>query len=175
MREEALDLAARLIEFIPQAASALLIFLAFWVAGVVGKRLIARLTAQVDSQRRQVLHLLAQITKGALIIVGLIMALGTLGIDVSALVAGLGLTGFALGFAFRDALSNLLAGMLILIYRPFEVGDHVKVSSFEGRVLEIDLRYTTLQGDGQIYLVPNSMLFTNPITRFGEPSSGGPR
>jgi Kef-type K+ transport system membrane component KefB len=81
MREEALDLATRLMEFIPQAASALLIFLAFWIAGVVGKRLIVRVTAQVDSQRRQVLHLLAQITEGALVIVGLITALGTLGID----------------------------------------------------------------------------------------------
>ena len=54
--------------------------------------------------------------KLSLIVFGLVTALGTAGVNVSALVAGLGLTGFALGFAFRDVLSNLLAGVLILLY-----------------------------------------------------------
>jgi small-conductance mechanosensitive channel len=76
----------------------------------------------------------------------------------------LGLTGFALGFAFRDALSNLLAGVLILIYHPFHRTDRIAVAGFEGTVTSIDLRYTTLQDQDKIYLIPNSTLFTNPIT-----------
>ena len=55
-------------------------------------------------------------------------SLGTLGINVSALVAGLGLTGFALGFAFRDALSNVLAGVMILLYHPFHRGDCANIT-----------------------------------------------
>ena len=51
---------------------------------------------------------------------------GTVGVDVSALVAGLGLAGFAIGFALRDAVSNTLAGVLVLMYQPFRVGDDIK-------------------------------------------------
>jgi small-conductance mechanosensitive channel len=97
-------------------------------------------------------------------IVGLVTALGTVGINVSAIVASLGLTGFAVGFALKDSISNLLSGVLILIYRPFRVGQWISVKSFEGFVMSIDLRYTSLeQGDEKI-LVPNSLLFTNPIS-----------
>jgi small-conductance mechanosensitive channel len=84
--------------------------------------------------------------------------------DVSALVAGLGLTGFALGFACRDILSNLLAGTLILIYRPFQRNDRIAVLGFEGIVIEIGLRYTALQAEDKKILIPNSNLFTNPVT-----------
>ena len=84
--------------------------------------------------------------------------------NVSALVAGLGLTGFAVGFALKDVISNALAGILIIIYKPFRHGDSVKVSSFEGEVVEIDLRYTKLIAVGQEVFVPNSMLFSNAVT-----------
>jgi small-conductance mechanosensitive channel len=73
------------------------------------------------------------------------------------------LTGFALGFALKDVLSNFIAGVLILLYRPFHLYDHITVAGLEGTVTEIDLRYTTLQKEGQKYLVPNSILFTNSI------------
>ena len=79
------------------------------------------------------------------------------------LVAGLGLTGFALGFAFRDVLSNLLPGILLLLFRPFGIGDHISVSGLEGEVNNIELRYTILKQPGKIVLIPNSNLFTNPI------------
>jgi small-conductance mechanosensitive channel len=112
------------------------------------------------------LRLIAQTTKISLLIFGFITALGTLGLNVSALVAGLGLTGFALGFALRDALSNLLAGILILFYRPFRRSDWISVAGVEGKVVGIDLRYTTLESDDRTFLIPNSTLFTNAITLF---------
>jgi small-conductance mechanosensitive channel len=83
---------------------------------------------------------------------------------VSALVAGLGLTGFALGFALRDVISNTLAGVLVLLYKPFRRGDRISVAGSEGVVSQIDLRYTTLVVDEETrVLVPNSTLFTNSI------------
>lgn len=93
----------------------------------------------------------------------IISALGTPGIDVSAIVTGLGLTGFALGFALKDAISNILAGSLILIYRPFNRNDTIKVANNEGVVEEIDLRYTTLKAEGKKILIPNATLLTNIV------------
>jgi small-conductance mechanosensitive channel len=111
------------------------------------------------------------VAKLALLLFGLVTALGTAGVNISALVAGLGLTGFALGFAFRDVLSNLLAGILLLLYRPFARGQRISVTGLEGIVTHIDLRYTNLDCDGNLVLIPNSNLFTNPITVFQAPGS----
>jgi small-conductance mechanosensitive channel len=75
----------------------------------------------------------------------------------------LGLTGFALGFALKDSLANLLAGAMILFYRPFRRGAHITVSGLEGVVKDIDLRYTTLVMNERRILLPNSTLLTNPV------------
>ena len=94
---------------------------------------------------------------------GLITALGTLGVDISAMVAGLGLTGFALGFALKDILSNLISGILILLYEPFKLNDSIVIDKYEGKVVDINLRYTTITKEGKEVLVPNSFLFSKPI------------
>jgi small-conductance mechanosensitive channel len=99
----------------------------------------------------------------ALWLAGLASALGTLGVNVSALVAGLGLGGFALGFALRDILANLVAGVLILIYRPFREGDTITVAGQSGLVTAIDLRYTELSSEGKRVLVPNQTIFTSAV------------
>ena len=71
---------------------------------------------------------------------------------------------FSLGYALKDSISNLLAGILILIYRPFGINNKVKVDKNEGTVIHIDLRYTTLENETGKILIPNSKLFTDPIT-----------
>jgi small-conductance mechanosensitive channel len=136
---------------------------AFWLAGVLLRAFFGRLSQRADFNTAFILRLAGRTSSIALTVFGAITALGTMGINVSALVAGLGLTGFALGFALKDILSNLVAGVLILLYRPFRVNDYILVAGNEGVVTEIDLRYTTLQKEGQIFLIPNSVLFTNSI------------
>jgi small-conductance mechanosensitive channel len=150
--------------FAVRGAVSLLVFLLFWFAGVALQKIIRRLSANSALSTKDVLDFLGRIAKGGLIVFGVVTALGTAGINVSALVAGLGLMGFALGFALRDALSNLLAGALILIYRPFQRNDAIAVAGFEGTVVDIDLRYTTLQAEGKKFLLPNSLLFTHAIS-----------
>lgn len=90
------------------------------------------------------------------------------------MVGGLGLTGFALGFALRDAVSNLIAGLLILLYQPFGHGDKIKVGGNSGTVIDINFRYTVLRtDDGTIVHVPNGTMFSNPVAvapRTGEVS-----
>jgi len=145
----------------------LLIFLGFLVMSLIIKKIISNLEKHADPQREQLLALIGDVARITLMIFGVITALGTMGINVSALVAGLGLTGFALGFAFRDALSNLLAGVMILMYHPFRRGDHIAITSLaglDGEVVSIDLRYTTLQTQEKKFLVPNSLLLTNAIS-----------
>jgi len=141
----------------------------FWLASRIARKTIFA-AGDKASLEYPVVRLMAMAARVTLLVAGLITALGTLGVDVSALVAGLGLTGFALGFAVKDTISNILAGVLLLVYRPFSKTDYVEVKGMEGEVTGIDLRYTTLQNEGQTILLPNSLLFTNPIT-IGKPKS----
>ena len=115
-------------------------------------------------------ELLASVAHLSLNALGIITALGTLGVNITGIVAGLGLTGFALGFALKDSISNLLAGVMILLYRPFEVGDRIDVSGLSGIVVHVDLRYTELDGERERILVPNSKMLTDPI-RVAKPAS----
>lgn len=150
--------------FVPKAGVSLLIFLSFWIISIFAKIIIRGIGAKLSPGKKGVFDLVAQLVKGVLIALGAVMTLGKMGINVTALVAGLGLTGFALGFALRDILSNVLAGALILVYRPFEQNDRIVVAGFEGIVTHIDLRYTTLDAEGKKILIPNSTLFTNAIS-----------
>ena len=146
------------------AASFIIVF-GVWMLSVMAENLVVRLGDRTRLAR-DVTSLLGRASKVALVIFGIITALGTIGINVSALVAGLGLTGFALGFALKDALSNLLAGVLILSYRPFQQGERIEVTGYQGTVADIDFRYTTLQTEEKTILLPNSNLFKNTVIVF---------
>ncbi len=157
------DLIRQMVLFTPRAVGGLLVLLVFWITSVVFKFIICRIGKIAFLRRSVVFNLVGQSMKVILIILGVVMALGAMGINVTALVAGLGLTGFALGFALRDILSNVLAGALILIYSPFQLNDRISTGGLEGIVVEIDLRYTTLQSEDRRFLIPNSTLFTSAI------------
>lgn len=149
--------------FLPRLGLAIVIFIAFWIL----TRLLRGTVQRFGRTRRlsqDIVNLMVQITEVSLLSFGIISALATLGIDVWAMIAGLGLVGFALGFAIKDLLSNFLAGLLILIYNPFVRGDTISVTGNEGSVIEINLRYTVLQGENMRILIPNSTLFSNPVT-----------
>jgi small-conductance mechanosensitive channel len=149
--------------WVPRLLGVVVIFVVFFVLVKIMKRTIARAAKRLKFDAN-LTSLLTRTSSIALVIFGFVTALGTLGVNVSALVAGLGLTGFALGFAMKDTISNLLSGVLILLYRPFEVGSRIKISGYEGIVNSIDLRYTELDSEGNKVLIPNSKLFTDPIT-----------
>ena len=157
--------------YLPKLGTGLLVFAGFWLGAVVARRVIRRL-GDVRSIDDSLTCLLGRAAKVGLLVIGGITALGTLGIDVTALVAGLGLTGFALGFALKDIISNLLAGILVIIYKPFQPDDHVAIAAFQGVVVEINLRYTTLTADGKKIFVPNAMVFSNAVTVDAEKQIG---
>lgn len=156
-------LTASAMTFGIRSLTGLLVLGVFWLLGNGLQRLTLRIGASRDLDA-DLMQILARSAKTTLLVFGTITALGTLGIDVSALVAGLGLTGFALGFALKDIISNTLAGILIIIYKPFRRHNVVSYAAFTGTVREINLRYTVLDADGKKVFVPNSLLFTNAIT-----------
>lgn len=151
-------------ELLPKIIAGLVLFVLIMAVVQIADWFVRRVIARFDHRRAHIFNMIRQSFKALLIIIAVITAMATFGINVSALIASLGLTGFALGFALRDALSNLLAGVLIMIYRPFGLGDRIIVSGFEGNVTNIDLRYTTLTIDEKTFLIPNSILFTNAIS-----------
>src|SRR4051794_23720844 len=112
-----------------QGGCALVVLLGFWLLSSIVLRLVTTVANRATDSRRDVILLGGQASKVAILIIGIISALGTAGVNVSALVASLGLTGFALGFAFKDVLSNLLAGAMILFYRPFRHGERITVTT----------------------------------------------
>lgn len=172
------NLRALLVGFAPKLAVGVLIVAAAWVLGRVGQAVLNRVGRRFGEGREAVFRLLGSACKIVLLIIGVITALGTMGVNIAALVAGLGLGGFALGFALKDILSNLLAGMLILVNRPFQRGDRIVVAGCEGDVTDITLRYTHLTGTDRTYLIPNATLFSNVIHLLpadpAEPDPDGP-
>jgi small conductance mechanosensitive channel len=123
-----------------------------------------------------IIRLFSKMLKVSVILLGLITALGTIGVDVTALVAGFGITGFAVAFALQDAIGNLLAGVMIMIYRPFKENDIIKVfdagACYHGRIIEIDLRYTHVEEADGVVLIPNSIVLNNAVTKVRQLPAG---
>ena len=97
--------------------------------------------------------------------IGILFALSQLGISLGPLLAGLGIAGFIVGFALQDTLSNFASGLMILIYRPFDVGDFVNAGGVQGKVDRMSLVNTTFKTlDNQVIVVPNNMIWQQVIT-----------
>lgn len=97
----------------------------------------------------------------------IVMVLSRLGINVAPLIAGLGVTGFVLGFAFQESLGNLASGMMIALNEPFKVGDFVELAGLSGSVLEVNIMATVLAtADNKKIVVPNKSAWGSPITNY---------
>ncbi len=148
-----------------------LAFVAFLVPLLIGFAfsLAFRLIGRGERVRRnRVYRLIASSISITAFLVAVVSGLGTLGIDTKALVAGLGLTGLALGLALKDAVSNFIAGLMIILYSPFDLEDELEVSSARGIVRDMDLRYVYIETPSEQVLIPNST-FLNSIVRRKKP------
>ena len=154
-----------LVSLLPNIVVALVVLAIFWFLGNVAKRqLQSRLVAH---ERSSLGMALGRIAKIVFTVLGFAFALTIVApsIDLGTLVGSLGIGSVAIGFAFKDILQNWLAGMLILIRKPFVIGDQIEAAGFEGTVEEIETRATVLRTfNGEHVLIPNSTLYTNPVT-----------
>ena len=97
----------------------------------------------------------------------IVVVLGKLGVNVGPIVAGLGVTGFILGFAFQESLGNLASGLMIALNEPFKIGDYVIVAGLEGTVIKMDMMAATLAtADNKKVVIPNKSAWGSPITNF---------
>ena len=104
------------------------------------------------------------IASKAVIFIGLLIALSQIGIELAPLLTGFGVAGVIIGFALQDTLSNFASGLMILIYRPYDVGDMVKVAGVQGTVKDMSLVSTTVQTiDNQRLVIPNNKIWGDVI------------
>lgn len=157
------DAQAYLVTITPRLITAVLLIGVFWIVARIVQGVIMRVARRGDTAFFDVLQLTGRIVFGTLLVIGVIMALDTVGVKVNAIIAGLGLSGFAFGLATRDALTNVLSGFLIIVYRPFQRGDRIIVTGIEGTVRTVDLRYTTLCTEDRTVLIPNSTMFNSTV------------
>lgn len=120
-------------------------------------------------ESRQIAGLLTSILKFIIIIAGIFIALDFIGLKgtVTSLLAGAGIVGLAIGFAFQDMTENFIAGIAMGIRKPFEIGDVIEAEGVFGNVREINLRNTLVETFyGQLEVIPNKILFRNILTNY---------
>jgi small-conductance mechanosensitive channel len=157
------SLYARSVAAAPGIVTGTIVFVVFLAIAAIVRAVISSATRRVGLEPTVSL-LASRVISGAIVAFGLLTALAQMGLNVSALIAGLGLTGFALGFALKDVFANLVAGVMVLVYRPFALGDEISVAGQEGCVQEIRLRDTMLRhADGALVFIPNAKLVTEVV------------
>ena len=157
------EMISKVLAFLPKIGMSLLIFIAFLVCLKIVQKIVKKIS-ESNKVDPDLILFLNKIIKYGILGIAITTSLGTIGIDVTTFVAGVGVTGFALGFAMKDTVSNLISGILVIVYKPFRRNDYIEMSRGEGRVKGIDLRYTVLEKEnGDLVYIPNSALFTNIV------------
>ena len=128
-------------------------------------RLVRRATSRLQHASSLLKDFFANVASKAVFLVGLVIALGFLGVEMGPFIAAIGAAGFIIGFALQGTLSNFAAGIMILLYRPFDIGNWVKVAGEAGTVDAMNLVSTTIvTGDNQSIVVPNGKIWGDVIT-----------
>lgn len=160
------EIARGSIEILPQLAVAIGVI---FITGMLNKfaRMIARRVLGRTKLRQSLKELFSLLISIFVWIIGIMIAAIILfpGLTPSSMLAGLGIGSVAIGFAFKDVFENFLAGIIILFRREMRIGDHIECEGIEGKVSHIAIRESHItQTDGQLVIVPNSILFKNPVT-----------
>jgi small conductance mechanosensitive channel len=150
-------------EIVPAVLAALLVVTLFWGVAALIRRVLRATLPRLTTDKT----LSSLVKQGAfytICLVGVFVAAGALGFDPENVATGLGLTSLAFGFALKDILSNFVSGILLLLLRPFELGDQIVVGETEGSVQRIELRATQIRTyNGRIVYVPNADIFTSRV------------
>jgi small conductance mechanosensitive channel len=138
-----------------------LILFAFWILARVARGTVRRV---IDRSKLSISSLakdfFIKTTSRLVLLIGFIIALAQLGVEVAPLLAGLGIAGFIVGFALQDTLSNFASGLMILVYRPFDVGDAIEAAGVTGKVNQMNLVSTMiLTFDNQMLILPNKQVW----------------
>ena len=143
----------------------LVIILISWILSKVVGKAVEKAVGNIKSASALLKEFIVNISRKAIFIVGFVVALSMLEVNVGPLLAAIGAVGFIMGFALQGTLSNFAAGIMILIYRPYDVGDLVDVGGTLGKVDAMTIVSTTLRKpDNQKVVVPNNKIWGDIIT-----------
>ncbi|MEO1209997.1 MAG: mechanosensitive ion channel family protein [Cyanobacteria bacterium J06638_20] len=165
VQESLLELLGNFVELLPGIVFALTILLMTGYGARITRQLANRLSDRlVKSRSLQILTI--QTVRIGTWVLGILLAaiVAFPGLQLGDVIALLGLGSVAIGFAFQDIFKNFLAGILLLLEEPFQLGDQVIVSDYEGTVETVNIRFTKLQTySGEIIEIPNSIIFTSAV------------
>ncbi|MBE9070473.1 mechanosensitive ion channel family protein, partial [Leptolyngbya cf. ectocarpi LEGE 11479] len=152
------------INSIPALLGVIIVIFITWLLAK-GVRYSAFRWAQQTEGDHSTEVLIGRLGYGGVWIAGAVVALGVWGIDFATMLGALGLTSVAIGFSLKDVLSNYISGVILLAARPFHIGDQVVIEGYEGTIIQVQLRSTTLKTyNGRMIYLPNQEVFQASIT-----------
>lgn len=156
------------VSMLPNFVVAILVLIMFYLLGRMTRQLVRKLLHRTTTNKT-IINLLDTVTGIIIIGTGVFIALSVMQLDgtVNKLLAGAGIIGLALGFAFQDIASNFISGVILSVRHPFGIGDIIETNDFYGIVVKLDLRNTLLRTpQGQIIFIPNKEVFGNPLINY---------
>ncbi len=160
LTEKGLDFAVNLVV-------AALIFLVGWLVIKIVNAVVRKALMRGKAKQTLFVDFVCSVVSKTCWAILLIMVAGRLGVNVGPLIAGLGVTGFILGFAFQESLGNLASGMMIAINEPFKVGDWVDAAGHSGSIVEVNMMATIMtSADNKRIVIPNKSVWGGPIVNY---------
>jgi small conductance mechanosensitive channel len=164
IREQIIDL---LIQFGPKLLTAIVIIIAGVIVGGWAERWLLRALRRFDLEP-PLRQLLSRVVRGLVLLLFIVMALQNLGVQLLPLVAGLGVAGAGLALAMQGVLSNIVAGLSIILTKPFRVGQYIQVAGVEGQVEHVSLFSTILlHNDRSKVVIPNRKIVGEILHNYG--------
>ncbi len=141
------------------------ILVAAWIISGIFSRLINHSMQRVPGTSKLLEDFLVKVSRWLIMAIGIIMALSALEVSIGPLLAVVGAAGFAIAFALQDSLSNFASGLMILFFRPFDVGHFIEAGGVTGKVDSLNLVSTTIKTfDNRVMVVPNNKVWQDVIT-----------
>ena len=156
------------IEMIPNMLVAVILFIVFLLLAKYGSKLISKIFRK-STNNEALNNLISTISYYSILGLGIFIILGILKLDkaVTSLLAGVGVIGLALGFAFQDIAANFVSGVILAFRKPFAIGEIVQLSDYMGKVSRTNLRVTVVETwQGQEVYIPNKDVLSNPIVNY---------
>ncbi|MBN7804735.1 mechanosensitive ion channel family protein [Agrobacterium rosae] len=158
---------ALMVQYSFSIVGALILLIIGWVAAMLLQRWSYEGLSRIRGFDETLARFFSGIVRYVVLILVLVMVLGQFGVQTASILAALGAAGLAVGLALQGTLQNIAAGIMLLVLRPFRVGEYIETSAVTGTVVEIGLFATELKtSDGLYRLAPNSTLWNVPITNY---------
>lgn len=160
------SVSTKIVAYFPNLFGAVVLLIVFWFLTSVARKLLSSIL-QKSKVPNEVQNLLLRIAHYAIVVIAALTIADQLGINVTSLVAGVGIAGLALSFAAKDTIENIISGVTIIIDRPFKAGDWIETGNLHATVTDIRLRTTVLTTfDNETIVLPNKVISQDRIVNY---------